>query len=71
MTNGQITGYKDKDGKTIDLTTGLIPGDYKVTVTKVPDGYKVTTGKTDTVTVKPGEVTEHLALIGTRRKYNR
>ena len=63
--NGQITGYKDKDGKTIDLTTGLIPGDYKVTVTKVPDGYKVTTGKTDTVTVKPGEVTEHLALIGT------
>ncbi|SER09206.1 hypothetical protein SAMN02910369_03042, partial [Lachnospiraceae bacterium NE2001] len=66
--NGQITSYKDKDGKVIDLTTGLTPGDYKVTVTKVPDGYKVTTGQTKTVTVKKGEVAEHLALIGTATK---
>lgn len=66
--HGNVTGYKDKDGNTIDLTTGLTPGDYKVTVTKVPDGYKVTTGKTDTVTVKKGEVTDHLAIIGTDEK---
>nr|MCR4846241.1 LPXTG cell wall anchor domain-containing protein [Eubacterium sp.] len=63
--NGKVTSYKDKDGKTIDLTTGLIPGDYKVTVVKVPEGYKVTTGQTKTVTVKKGEVAEHIALIAT------
>ena len=66
--NGEVTGYKDKSGKFIDLTTGLTPGDYKITVTKVPEGYKVTTGKTEVVTVKPGEVAEHLALIGTAVK---
>jgi 5-hydroxyisourate hydrolase-like protein (transthyretin family) len=63
--DGRVTTYTDKDGNVIDLTTGLEPGDYKVTVTKVPDGYKVTTGKTDTVTVKKGEVAEHVALIAT------
>ena len=66
--HGNVTGYKDKSGKFIDLTTGLTPGDYKITVTKVPEGYKVTTGKTEVVTVKPGEVAEHLALIGTAEK---
>ena len=63
--NGKVTSYKDKNGNTIDLTTGLIPGDYKVTVVKVPEGYKVTTGQTKTVTVKKGEVAEHIALIAT------
>ena len=63
--HGNVTSYTDKNGKTTDLTTGLTPGDYKITVTKVPDGYKVTTGKTETVTVKKGEVAEHVALIAT------
>ena len=31
----------------------------------MPDGYKVTTGQTKTVTVKKGEVAEHIALITT------
>ena len=63
--DGKITTYIDKNGKTVDLTKGLTPGDYKVTVTKVPDGYKVTTGQTKIVTVKKGEVAEHIALIAT------
>ena len=63
--HGWVTSYKDKNGNTIDITSGLIPGDYKVTVVKVPEGYKVTTGETKTVTVKKGEVAEHKALIAT------
>ena len=63
--NGWITSYKDADGNVIDLTTGLTPGDYKITVVKVPEGYKVTTGKTETVTVVKGEVATHEALIAT------
>ena len=66
--DGKVTSYQGKDGKTIDLTTGLEPGDYKITVTKVPDGYKVSTGQTSTVTVKKGEVAEHVALISTADK---
>ncbi len=63
--NGWITSYKDADGNVIDLTTGLTPGDYKITVVKVPEGYKVTTGKTETVTVVKGDVVTHEALIAT------
>lgn len=39
--HGWVTSYKDKDGNVIDLTSGLEVGNYKITVTKVPEGYKV------------------------------
>lgn len=63
--NGQVTKYVDKDGNTVDLSTGLETGDYEIVVTKVPVGYKVTTGVTETVTVEKGKVAEHTAYIGT------
>ena len=63
--NGEIKDYTDKDGNKIDLSSGLTPGDYKVTVIKVPEGYKVTTGKTDVVKVEANKVTEHIAKIET------
>ena len=58
--NGQITKYTEKD------TNGHYTsptGDYKITVVKVPDGYSVTTGKTETKTVIVGTVVEHIAKI--------
>ncbi len=63
--NGNITTYTGSDGKTYDLTSGLTPGDYKITVTKVPAGYQVTTGETKTKKVVKDEVAEHVALIAT------
>ncbi len=63
--NGNITTYTGADGKTYDLTSGLTPGDYKITVTKVPAGYQVTTGETKTKKVVKDEVAEHVALIAT------
>ncbi len=39
------------------------PGDYEITVIKVPEGYSVTTGKTEKVTVVVGEVAHHIAKI--------
>ena len=63
--HGWVTSYKDKDGNVIDLTSGLEVGNYKITITKVPEGYKVTTGKTETVEVKKGQIATHQALIAT------
>ena len=63
--NGNITTNTGADGKTYDLTSGLTPGDYKITVTKVPAGYQVTTGETKTKKVVKDEVAEHVALIAT------
>ncbi len=63
--NGNITTYTGADGKTYDLTSGLTPGDYKITVTKVPAGYNVTVGETKTCKVVKDEIAEHVALIAT------
>ncbi|MCR5543006.1 MAG: carboxypeptidase regulatory-like domain-containing protein, partial [Eubacterium sp.] len=51
----------DENGQ-IKLTE-LPAGEYKVVVTKVPDGYSVTTGKVETVTVEEGKTTKHTAMI--------
>ncbi len=63
--NGNITTYTGADGKTYDLTSGLTPGDYKITVTKVPAGYNVTVGESKTCKVVKDEIAEHVALIAT------
>ena len=61
--DGYLTTYKGKDGETYSLVSGLEPGKYQITVTKVPEGYNVTTGKTETVEVVAGKVTPHTAWI--------
>ena len=55
------THITDKSGK-ISLTD-VPAGDYTVEVTKVPDGYTVTTGKKTTITVKENEtVTDEIKV---------
>lgn len=44
---------------------GLTPGDYTVTVIEVPEGYDVTTGKEETVTVEAGKTAKHVIEIKT------
>ncbi len=56
--NGEV---KDEDGN--DLL--VPPGTYKVTVTKVPEDYDVTTGETGTVIVPANEEGHHDAVIET------
>ncbi len=51
--NGQIT-IKD-----------LTPGKYDIETTKVPDGYDVTLGKSDTAMVEPDKTTSHDVYINT------
>jgi 5-hydroxyisourate hydrolase-like protein (transthyretin family) len=58
--NGEI---KDEDGNDVIVPTG----EYKVTVTKVPDGYDVTTGETGTVVVPRDDEGHHDAVIETER----
>ena len=59
--NGQITKFteKDKDGH-----YKAPIGEYKIIVVKVPEGYSVTTGKTETKVIEVGKVVEHVAKIG-------
>ena len=69
-----VVTVKNPDGTTGTYTTDdngqivlkdIPAGDYLVTVTKVPEGYEVTTGKTEKVTVKSGKTAQHTALINT------
>ena len=57
---GEVT---DENGKVLEV----LPGDYEVTVTKVPDGYDVKTGVTGTVTVPKNDEGHHEAVIVTNR----
>ncbi|MBR0146091.1 MAG: LPXTG cell wall anchor domain-containing protein, partial [Eubacterium sp.] len=57
---GEVT---DENGDVLEV----LPEDYKVTVTKVPEGYDVTTGETGTVTVPDGGEGHHEAVIETDR----
>ena len=59
--NGQVTKFTEKDS---DGHYKAPIGDYKITVVKVPDGYNVTTGKTEVKTTEVGKVVEHIAKIG-------
>ena len=52
----------DKDGKI--TVNGLTPGKYDIETTKVPEGYDVTLGKTETAMVEPGKTTSHDVYIG-------
>lgn len=63
------TATTDENGKV--FRDGLEPGEYTVTVTKVPDGYTVTTGTQDTVTVKKGETTKKEFKIKTKTEENK
>lgn len=71
--NATVT-VTNPDGSTGTYTTNengqiilkdIPEGDYKVTVTKVPDGYTVTEGKTQTVNVEKNKTKRHTALITT------
>ncbi|MBR6402909.1 MAG: carboxypeptidase regulatory-like domain-containing protein, partial [Eubacterium sp.] len=71
--NATVT-VKRPDGTTGTYTTdengqiilkNIPTGDYQITVIKVPEGYDVTTGKTETVKVEKGKTTSHTALITT------
>ena len=62
---GMITKFAEKDA-TGKYTAKI--GEYKITVTKVPEGYSVTTGQTKTETVVEGEVKHHIAKIATTKK---
>ena len=63
--NGMITKFAEKDA-TGKYTAKV--GEYKITVTKVPEGYSVTTGQTKIETVVEGEVKHHIAKIATATK---
>ena len=60
--NGEILNYAAKDANG-HYTAKL--GKYKMTVTKVPDGYSVTTGATEEKEVTVGKLVEHVAKINT------
>ena len=62
------TATTDENGKI--TKKGLEPGDYTVTVTEVPDGYTVTTGKQDKVTVVAGETKQHVVKINSEGAAN-
>lgn len=49
---------------------GLVPGEYTVTVTEVPDGYTVTTGKEDKVNVVANQTTQHVVKINSEGAAN-
>ena len=51
----------DADGKITVKDTPI--GDYKITVTEVPDGYKVTVGEEATKKVEEGKTATHVAEI--------
>ena len=51
----------DSNGK-IEITN-TPSGDYKIKVTEVPDGYKVTTGEEEKKTVEDGKTATHVAEI--------
>ena len=53
----------DENGQVV--LTDVPTGDYVVTVTKVPDGYHVTTGKTSRVVVKKNKTTNYTEYIDT------
>ena len=69
--DGTTKTYKtDKNGEVKDENGDELivpPGDYEVTVTKVPEGYEVTTGKTDIVNVPKNDEGHHDAVIETDR----
>ena len=57
--NGEVKEYsKTASG---DYKTPI--GSYEITVTEVPDGYNVTTGKTEKVSVTQGNETVHIAKV--------
>ena len=58
--NGQITEYAKKD-QFGNYTSEV--GEYKYTVTEVPEGYRVTTGKEQTAKVETSKLTELEAKI--------
>jgi hypothetical protein len=67
-----VVTIQNPDGSTGTYTTDengqiilkKVPaGDYKITVTKVPDGYHVTTGKTETAIVKKNKETSHTSYV--------
>ena len=71
---GAVVEIKKPDGSSDEHTTnadGKIViedtpvGDYDVVVNEVPDGYEVTTGESDSVTVVEGETTSHIVEIKT------
>lgn len=60
------TATTDKNGKI--TKKGLEAGEYTVTVTEVPDGYTVATGKQDKVTVVAGKTVKHVAEVKSAAK---
>ncbi len=63
--NGMITKFAEKDA-TGKYTAKV--GEYKITVTTVPEGYTVTTGQTKSETVEEGKVKHHVAKIAPSKK---
>ena len=63
--NGMINKFTEKD-KNGNYTAKV--GEYDITVTKVPEGYSVTTGQTKSETVVEGEVKHHIAKIAATNK---
>jgi len=70
---GATVEITDYTGVTKEYTTdetgkitinGLTPGKYEIVTTKVPAGYDVTLGKTETAMVEPGKTTSHDVYIG-------
>ena len=65
--NGQVTKYTEKD----ENGHYKAPiGEYKITVIKVPEGYTVTVGKTESKTTEVGKVVEHIAKINKSESKN-
>ena len=62
------TATTDENGKI--TKKGLEPGDYTITVTEVPDGYTVTTGKQEKATVVAGGTTQHVVKINSEGAAN-
>ena len=62
--DGTIGTYTtDENGQII--LKNIPAGEYEITVIKVPEGYDVTTGKTEKALVEKGKTTSHTALIST------
>lgn len=62
--DGTVEEYVTNSDGTVELIN-VPEGEYEIVVKKVPDGYEVVTGKTETAVVKAGETTKHDVLIAT------